>query len=311
MESKILDCVIIGAGPAGVSAGVYAKRYNLDFVLVEKNSLPGGNASISHIIENYIGFPDGISGYEISEIFTKHLEKLEIIVNSKSCERIIKENGYFKVSCGSNDVLLTKTAIIAAGTKEKEIGIPGEENFKGRGVSYCATCDAPFYRSKSVAVIGGGDTALTESIYLSEFADEIFLIHRRENLRGADLLQEKVKSNKKIKLYLNSIPLTIEGDEFVKSLKIKNLLSGETMVIPIQGVFIFAGLIPNTKFVQGLVNLDNDGYIITDENMRTSEKGIFAAGDVRVKGLRQIVTAISDGAIAAHSARNYLKEGKQ
>jgi thioredoxin reductase (NADPH) len=307
MDNKILDCVIIGAGPAGVSASVYAKRYNLDFVIIEKDSLPGGKASIPHMVENYIGFPDGIQGYAISERFEKHLKNLNVTVKNYCCEEIIKNDNYFEIVCSSRESLLTKTIIVATGTKDKELGIPGEIKFKGKGVSYCATCDAPFYKGKSVAVIGGGDTALSESIYLSEFASEVFLIHRRENFRGAELLQERVKNNNKIKLILNSIPVEIEGNEFVNGLKIKNTLSNDISLLPVQGVFIFAGSIPNTSFIQKLVNLDSNGYIITDEFMETSENGIFAAGDVRAKLLRQIVTAISDGAIAVYSIRNYLK----
>ena len=307
MDNKILDCVIIGAGPAGVSASVYAKRYNLDFVIIEKDSLPGGKASIPHMVENYIGFPDGIQGYEISERFEKHLKNLNVTVKNYCCEEIVKNNNYFKIVCSSQESLLTKTIIVATGTKDKELGINGEVKFKGKGVSYCATCDAPFYRGKSVAVIGGGDTALSESIYLSEFANEVFLIHRRENFRGAELLQERVKNIDKIKIILNSIPIEIEGNEFVNGLKIKNTLSNDISLLPVQGVFIFVGSIPNTNFIQKLVNLDSNGYITTDEFMETSEKGIFAAGDVRSKLLRQIVTAISDGAIAVYSIRNYLR----
>ena len=307
MDNKILDCVIIGAGPAGVSASVYAKRYNLDFVIIEKDSLPGGKASIPHMVENYIGFPDGIQGYEISERFEKHLKNHNVTVKNYCCEEIVKNNNYFKIVCSSQKSFLTKTIIVATGTKDKELEIPGEVTFKGRGVSYCATCDAPFYRGKSVAVIGGGDTALSESIYLSEFASEVFLIHRRENFRGAELLQERVKNIDKIKIILNSIPIEIEGNEFVNGLKIKNTLSNDISLLPVQGVFIFVGSIPNTNFIQKLVNLDSNGYITTDEFMETSEKGIFAAGDVRAKLLRQIVTAISDGAIAVYSIRNYLR----
>lgn len=309
-EDKMLDCLIIGAGPAGITAAVYARRYNLNFSIVEENSLPGGKATLPHRVENYIGFPDGIAGYEISERLNTHLKNLNIELKIKSCKKIAFEEDLFRVFLSENEEILTKSLIIATGTKEKELGIPGEEKFKGRGVSYCATCDAPFFKGKNVAVIGGGDTALSEALYISEFAENVIVIHRREELRGAEILQNRIKRNEKIKLYFNSIPIEIYGSEYLEGLKIKNKLTEEKSLIPVSGVFIFAGYIPNTLILDGLVELNEDGYVITDENMATNKKGIFAAGDVRVKSLRQIVTAISDGAIAAHSVRNYIKEGR-
>lgn len=309
MEEKLLDCLISGAGPAGVAASVYAKRYNLSFYLIDENALPGGRAGIPFLIENYIGFPDGISGYEVSDRLNAHLKKLNIDLHNYSLKKITKKDNHFSVLLSNEEEIFTKTLIIATGTKERELNIPGEKKFVGRGVSYCATCDAPFFKGKDVAVIGGGDSALSEALHISEFARSVVIIHRREELRGAEILQDRVKRNDKIRIYFNVIPVEVFGSQNLEGLKIRNKSTDEELLIPLQGVFIFAGYIPNTTFLKGFVDLTEDGYVITDENMKTSNKGIFAAGDVRSKSLKQIVTALSDGAIAANSVRNFIKEG--
>jgi thioredoxin reductase (NADPH) len=304
----VVDCIIIGSGPAGIAASIYANRYNIDFVLIDKDPITGGKATIPHLIENLIGFPDGISGYDFSVRLSDQLSKSNIKLVNFNCTAIIKEGDSYTIESTDKKKLETKSLIIAAGTNEKELGIKGEIEFKGKGVSYCATCDAPFFKNKIVSVIGGGDTSLTESLYLSEFAQKVYIIYRRENLRGAEILQERIKKRENIDIIFNSIPIEIIGKDYVKSIAVKNVLTEKDTLIDNDGIFIFAGYTPNTNLVRDLVKLDNDGYILTDEDMKTSKTGIYAAGDIRNKNLRQIVTAISDGAIAAHSIRKYLKE---
>lgn len=304
----MFDCIIVGSGPAGIAASIYAKRYNLDLFLTDKNSLPGGKTTIPHSIENIIGFPGGISGYELSERLSNQLNNLEIKVNNIDFKILNHDGLNFTLETSDSKKYSSRTVIIATGTDEKELGIKGEKEYKGKGVSYCATCDAPFFKNKIVSVIGGGDTSLSESLYLSEFARKVVIIYRRENLRGAEILQNRIKQKKNIEIVLNSTPFEVNGDEFVKEIRLKNLLTNAESSLDVDGVFIFAGYKPNNSLVVNLVKLDNDGYIMTDESMSTGIEGLYAAGDIRSKSLRQIVTAISDGAIAAHSIRNFLKE---
>jgi thioredoxin reductase (NADPH) len=303
----MFDVMIIGAGPAGISASVYAKRYNLDVMIMEKTYLPGGKILYPHWIENYIGFPNGISGSSLAELFSSHLQKMEIKVEVGTCTSIKKTTDGFVVVNQKNQTFMAKTVILTQGTDERMLGIPGEEKYKGLGVSYCATCDAPFFKGKTIATIGGGDSALSETLYLSEFAEKLYLIHRRDSLRGAEFLGDKIQANKKITPFFSFIATEILGDQFVQQIEIQNIITQEKKVLPVDGVFIFAGYEPHTGFVEEKLDLDEKGFIITNESMETNIPGLLAAGDIRSKSLRQIITAVSDGAVAAHTIREILK----
>ncbi len=298
------DLIIIGGGPAGLSAGIYAKRAEIDTLLIEK-AVPGGLITTTDIIENYPGFPEGISGMELGQRFEDQAKKYGLdIVFGKVVKLEVKNsiiNAYTEEHPYSS-----KAVIMAAGSEPKKLGITGEESFIGKGVSYCATCDGPFYKDKNVAVIGGGNGALEEAIFLTRFAKLVTIIHRRNDLRADKVLQEKAASNPKIFFKLNSIVEEIKGDEKVRSLKLVDTQSNKKSSINIDGVFIYAGLKPNTDFLKDIIKLDDSGHIITDEKLATNVPGIFAAGDVRKKMLRQVVTSVADGAIAVSSVKEYL-----
>lgn len=301
------DTIIIGSGPAGISASVYAKRYNLDFFVMEKNYIAGGKILYPHWIENYIGFPKGISGSSLADLFVEHEDLLGVKKIIAECVRIKKFGSYFETIDQKKNIYQSKTIILAQGTVERTLDIPGEEKYRGKGVSYCATCDAPFFKKKTIATIGGGDSALSETIYLSEFADLVYLIHRRDTLRGAEMLADQISNNQKIKTFLGYEPIEINGDDFVQNIIIRNNITKEETSLTVDGIFIFAGYEPKTDFIIDTILLDDKGFIITNEEMQTSVPGLYAAGDIRSKPLRQIITAVSDGAVAAHSIRELIK----
>ncbi|MGB2706264.1 MAG: thioredoxin-disulfide reductase [Candidatus Omnitrophota bacterium] len=308
----IYDVVIIGAGPAGLTAAIYASRARLKTLVVESFTTPG-QAVTTAGIENYPGFPEGLSGFELIERFKKQAVKFgtefktDNVKGLKECKEEGKKAWRVKLDTES---IVSLSVIIASGASPKKLGIPGEDKFRGKGVSFCAVCDAAFFKGKNIAVVGGGDTALEEALFLSGFAAKVTLIHRRDRLRATKILQERAFANKKIEFIWNSIPAEVLGKEKVKAVKIKNTKSGEEKEIPCEGFFIFAGYEPNTAFLKGVVELDKNGYIVSDDDMKTQEDGIFASGDARKKLLRQIVTATGDGATAAHSARMYVEELK-
>ena len=309
---NIYDAIVIGAGPAGLTAGIYLSRAGISTLILEKIT-PGGQAALTETIENYPGFPESIGGFELIKKMEEQTKKFGAIIEN---EEVVKIDVSKNLKCKSFEVLTNKdkynslSIIISTGSQPKKLNIKGEEEFIGRGVSYCATCDAPFFKDKEVIVIGGGNSAIDEALFLTKFASKVNLIHRRDRLRATKILQERAYANKKINFILNSIITEIKGQEDVHSVRIKNLRTEKEEDMQTSGVFVFTGFLPNTKFLQGLVNLDEEGYIITDENMKTSECGIFACGDVRKKILRQVVTACSDGAIAAFSCQNYIEELK-
>ncbi len=302
------DVIIIGAGPAGVSAAVYAKRYNLEVLVIEKDMILGGKVLYPHWIENFIGIPEGISGVQLSEQLAKHLTLLDVSVINGQVASLQRENEVFKVVLASGTSYPSKTVILAHGTRERMLNIPGEIEYKGKGVSYCATCDAPFFKNKTIAVIGGGDSALAETLYLAEFASNIHLIHRRTELRGAELLSSKLLEHPKITPWLGYQATSISGNQ--EKLESIHMISNDQKnkkVLPVDGIFIFAGYEPDTHFISESLSLDEKGFIVTNEEMLTSLQGLYAAGDIRSKHLRQIITALSDGAIAAYSIREQLK----
>lgn len=304
----MFDVIIAGAGPAGIAAAIYAKRYNLEVLLVEKEYILGGKVLYPHWIENFIGIPEGISGADLAEKLQAHLEFFKIPLKNALISTISKKDHTFTVSLSDHTELQAKAIILAQGTKERSLGIPGELEYKGRGVSYCATCDAPFFKHKTLAVIGGGNSALAETIYLAEFASKLHLVHRRQEFRGAEMLADQLLKNPIIQPHLGYSALEIKGDgQKVSSLLIENLGTKKQEELFLDGLFIFAGYEPDTSFLSIQAELDEAGFIKTNDNMETNIPGLYAAGDIRSKSLRQIITALSDGSIAAHTAREYIK----
>ncbi len=300
------DVIIIGAGPAGLTSAIYTARAGLRTKVFEK-AVPGGQAINSDLIENYPGFPEGISGFLLMDRIRRQAERLKVEINIAEVKGV-DVSGKIKKVYTENEVFEAKALIICTGSQPKRLGIKGEERLIGKGVSFCATCDGPFFKGQTVAVIGGGDSAVQEALFLTRFANKVYLIHRRERLRAAKILQKRALNEKKIELILNTVPERIEGEEKVEAIILRNLKDGTLKELPVQGVFVFIGALPNSSFLEGKLKTDNEGYIITDQNMQTSEKGVFAAGDVRSKQLRQIATAVGDGAIAAFSAEKYIEE---
>ncbi len=303
------DLIIIGGGPAGLTAGLYNARARLDVILLEMLA-PGGQILLTDWVENYPGFPDGISGFELVDKMRTQAENFGLKIQNEEALglEITPEK---KVVITNKGRLETKALILACGATPKKLGIEGEELLTGKGVSYCATCDGPFYRDQEVAVIGGGDTAVEEAIFLTRFASEIHLIHRRDELRAIKLLQERAMVEDKIKFVWDTIPTKVLGKNGVEAVELKNVKTGELSRKDVQGVFIFVGTQPNTELVKDLVELDENGFIKTSDHMETSLPGVFAAGDIRSKILRQISTAVGEGAEASFSAQRYLENIRQ
>ncbi len=298
------DLIIIGAGPAGLTAALYAGRFRLNTLILEKMAC-GGQIILSATIENYPGFPGGIFSAELIEKFKRQIEELGIKIENKEVLEIKQTAGGFQVK--THDRLLeTKAVIIAIGARPRTLGVKGENKFVGRGVSYCGTCDAPLFKEKDIVVIGGGDRAIEETIFLSGYAKKVNLVHRRAAFRASNILLERAKNNPKINFILDSVVEEILGQDKVEAVKIKDLKRGSLSEFPCQGVFIFAGIKPNTDFLKNFLDMDEEGFIITDEQMKTSKEAIFACGDCRKKSLYQVITACSEGAVAADSANKYL-----
>lgn len=305
--SHVYDVIIIGSGPAGCASGVYAARARLKTLIIERFA-PGGQLLNYEKVENYPGFSEPIEAYELARRFNEHADSFKVKRLRDEVVDLAVEDKLKEVTT-DGDVYKAKTIIVASGATPKALGVAGEREFLGAGVSYCGVCDAPFYRGQDVAVVGGGDTAVEEAVYLSRFAHKVYLIHRRDRLRATMVLQERVQSNDKISILWNTEVLEIKGDNgSVREIVLYNKNEKRDYSLSINGVFIFVGLEPNTSFVPASVGRDENGFIVTDELMGTSVLGVFAAGDVRSKPLRQIVTAVSDGAIAAFAASSYIEE---
>ncbi|MCK5508507.1 MAG: thioredoxin-disulfide reductase [Desulfobacterales bacterium] len=308
MKNVDYDLVIIGGGPAGLTAGLYAARARLNVILIEK-VVPGGQVLTSDWIENYPGFPEGISGPDLIQKMTGQVEKFDLNIESNEVISFDLSDPVKKIEL--NDRTITShTIVIATGASPQKLGIPGEEIFWGRGLSTCATCDAPFFKDKIVAAVGGGNTAVQESIFLTRFVKKVYLIHRRDQLRADRILQERAFANDKIEFVWDSVLTGIDGLANVEKITVKNVKTGDTKELSVDGCFIWTGIIPNTDFLKDEIKVDDYGFIIVDSNMQSSVPGVFAAGDVRSTGLRQIVTAVGDAAIAVFSAEHYIENIK-
>ncbi len=299
------DLIIIGAGPAGLTAGLYAARARLKTLMLERLS-PGGQVLMTDWVENYPGFPDGISGFDLIDKMRRQAEKFDLVIESQEVSRL-ELSPEKKVVVTDKGTLETRALILTSGATPRKLGIEGEELLIGKGVSYCATCDGPFYRDQEVALIGGGDTAVEEAIFLTRFASRVHLIHRRDELRATKLLRERVMALDKVNLVWDTVPTRIVGDTEVKGVDLKNVKTGKTSHLPVQGVFVFVGYIPNTELVKGQLELDKLGFVVTNNDMQTSVPGVFAAGDIRSKILRQIATAVGEGATAVFAVERYLE----
>ena len=298
----MVDVLIIGSGPAGLSAAVYAKRANLDVLVAEKIYCGTGQVAESNQVDNYLGLA-GINGYELGEKFREHAVGLGVEFKDGEAEQFLQESGNWKVTFKNGDVVEAKTVIYAAGAIHRHLNIPGENELAGRGVSYCATCDGAFFKGKATAVIGGGDTALDDALYLADISSKVYLVHRRDEFRGSAKTVAKLKEKDNVEFVLNAKPAGIVGEDKVTGLQLEDGRS-----LDVDGVFIAVGMVPVSEPVKDVVELDQSGYIVAGETGKTSTEGFFAAGDVRTKALRQVITAVSDGANAATLAEQYLKQ---
>lgn len=285
------DVIIVGGGPAGLTAGLYTSRARLKSLLVEK-AFAGGQVTTTEWIENYPGFDEAVSGIELSQRMEKQAKKFGLEIIQGSVRAISIDGKIKKVLFDNGESYEAKSIILSTGANPKPLNIDGEEKFRGRGVSYCAVCDGAFFKGKRLAVIGGGNSAVEEALFLTKFAEIVYIVHRRDQLRAEKILQERAVSNPKIKLIWNSVPEKIDGDDTVTALFLKNVKTGESAKLDVGGVFVYVGYNPNTALLKNIVALNEKNYIITDDAMATSQPGFFAAGDVRQKPLKQIATAV-------------------
>ena len=304
-EGPIYDLIIVGGGPAGLTAGLYARRSRLNTLLIEQ-LVPGGQVLNTDWVDNYPGFPEGISGFDLVDNMRRQAERFELPVTNDEIVSLSLQ-GTDKILNGNQGTYKTRALLIATGTVYKKLGIPGEGLLRGKGVSYCATCDAPFFKDQDIAVVGGGDTAVQEAIYLTRFAKKVYLIHRRDRLRATQILQEKALAHPAIQPVWKTVVESILGTDQVEGIRVKKVDGSSGQTIPVQGVFILVGILPNTGWLKETLPLNPEGFIQTDEHLATSVPGIFAAGDVRQKLLRQISTSVGDGATAAFAAERYLE----
>lgn len=299
------DIIIIGSGPAGLSAAIYAQRACLDTIVIEKNGISGGQVLNTWEVDNYPGFP-GVTGFELSRQFREHANKLGARVVQDEVVQVELSGNVKKVVC-EEETYEARCVILASGAHHRTLEVPGEEELRGAGVSYCATCDGAFFRGRTVAVVGGGDAALEDAIFLARMCEKVYIVHRRDKLRGAKRLQERLQALENIEFVWNSETVAIEGNAQVEALRLRQTKTGEERRLDVDGVFIAVGIAPESEMYAGQLELDEQGYIRADESGQTSVPGVFAAGDVRTKALRQILTAASDGANCVASAERYLQ----
>jgi thioredoxin reductase (NADPH) len=306
MEQNSYDVIIVGAGAAGLTAALYTSRARLTTLVLE-SSVVGGLTATAYLVENYPGFPEGVLGPDLMENMRRQAERFGASLEVAAAQAIQPLDQGFEIisSAGSR---FSRAVIIATGSYHRKLGIPGEREFVGRGVSYCAACDGAFFRDKLVTVVGGGNSAIDEALFLTRFAKRVRIVHRRDELRADKMLQEAAFKNEKIEFIWDTVLTAIEGKGKVERVRLKNIKTGEERYLETDGVFIYVGLVPNTGFVADLIRRDPLGLIIVDEALQTSVEGIFAGGDVRAGAVRQTVAACGDGCVAAHSVIRYLKQ---
>lgn len=302
--SEIYDLIILGAGPAGISAAIYAARAKLNTLWLEKQFVQGGQIVNTYEVDNYPGMP-GMNGMDLGEAMAAHAEKLGICPVREAVLGL-EEDGEIKAVRTKKNVYRTRTVILACGATHRKLGIPGEEEFGGMGVSYCATCDGAFFKDRTAVVVGGGNVAAEDAVFLARICKKVYVVHRRDRLRAEKILQDRLFACGNVEMVWDSIAVAIEGTDQVESVRVRNVRSGEERTIAADGVFIAVGIVPNTEKFKNFVQLDENGYIIAGEEGITGTPGVFAAGDIRTKTLRQVVTAVSDGANAVTSVQKYL-----
>ncbi len=300
------DVVIIGGGPAGLSAAIYSARGGLKTAVIEK-ALVGGQINVTDEVENYPGFEEPLSGFDLTDRMRKQAERFKAQFIDEEVTSIAMD-GLYKIVETSDNKYRAKSLIICTGAHPRKLDVPGEDEFTGRGVSYCATCDGALYRDKVVAVVGGGDSAVQEALFLTRFASKVYIIHRRDELRAQKIIQERAFRNPKVEFIWDTVVLSIKGEKKIEKLELFNRKTEKASFVDVDGVFIYVGILPNNELFESMLKLDGSGFVITDDNMHTNLPGIYAAGDIRHTVLRQVVTATSDGAVAAWSAENWIME---
>ncbi|MBE6441737.1 MAG: thioredoxin-disulfide reductase [Desulfovibrio desulfuricans] len=304
---KAYDAVVIGGGPAGITAAMYLARSGCS-VLMPEQLAAGGQILQTEALENYPGFPKGIKGYELADLLSAHLDGLQVERPAAAVESVSGSGGNFTVRVGGEDVA-AKTVIVCSGAHHRQLGLEGEDRLRGRGVSYCALCDGNFFRGQTVAVVGGGNAAMEESLYLAKLVKKLYLIHRRDAFRGNKIYQDKLEAQRdRIELLLSSVVTALHGEDALTGLTVKDLKSGTERLLPVDGLFVYVGFAPSTGFLPAEVERDAQGFLVTDTEMRTNIPGIFAAGDIRSKLCRQVITAAGDGATAAQAAFLFLEQ---
>lgn len=306
MNEAVRDVAIIGGGPSGLTAGLYLCRARIDTVVLEQQ-LPGGQAVYSPLIENYPGFPDGISGPDLVDLMMKQVDRFGLETRTFAPVNELALDGRIKTLKLDGGDLFANAVIVASGRSPRKMGIPGEKEFTGRGISYCATCDAPLFKEKVVMVVGGGDAAVEEALHLTRFASKVILVHRRDELRASSYLQERILSEPRVEFMWNSELAEIKGEHTVRSAVVVNNVTRERAEVPVAGVFFYVGNTPNTGFLEEVVELNEAGYVVTDDRLESSVPGIFAAGDARANHFKQVILAAAEGALAALSAQRYLE----
>lgn len=305
MEDKLYDVVIIGSGPAGITASIYAARAELRCIVLEREPMSGGQIVNTYEVDNYPGL-QGINGFDMGMKFREHADHLGAIHQYGEVEKVEDQGDYKIIHLTNGEQIQTRTVILATGAKYRKLMVPGELELTGMGVSYCATCDGAFFKNRVTAVIGGGDVAIEDAIFLARICKKVYVIHRRDEFRAAKTLSTRLMSMDNVEICWNETVSNILGEDHVTGLRVKNVKTQEERELEIDGVFIAVGTTPNSNMVEGVVAMDQGGYVVADETCKTSAPGIFAAGDVRTKHLRQVITAASDGACAITSVENYL-----
>lgn len=309
MAREVLDVVIVGGGPAGLTAGIYLSRARMEVLLVEKQA-PGGAPALTERIENYPGFPEGISGFELVDRIRRQAEGFGLRINPFNPLTALRQEGEVMVLETEEEELRAYAVILAMGMRPAALGVPGEEELHGKGVSYCATCDGAFFKDAAVAVVGGGNSAVEEAIFLTRFASKLYVVHRRDRLRAGKILQERLLSDPKVEVKWKKVVKEIRGKRKVEGLLLEDVEDGSEEELAVDGVFLYVGNIPNTEALRGTVELDSKGYIVTDASLETSVKGVFAAGDVRVGAIWQVAAAVGDGVRAALGAQFHVESLK-